>query len=362
MVTEELMDYIKVQTTSGVGGGKIKEVLRANGWQEIDINEAFKKANEPQTPAVASSSSMLQGQSRPENNNPGTIPGPFSLLKETFLSIKDKLPTLLGILFVPLLLQALIFLLVTVFGAGVSAIFINRGAGFSSSNMIIVFVLVAVFIILSFYFSYLSIIAFVEALSGNEKRKIMDYLKAAGKKFFKVWWAGALMGLIIFGGFIFFIFPGIFIAFSLSFVIFVVITEDVYGLKALLKSRYYVNRARAKVIGRIIFAEAAIFLVSFIFSFLLGLIVKNNKNTFLSLLTNTGNIILSGFVLVYCYRLFEHVRRLKGDEDFVPSKKIEFFYIFLAILPFLIMISALIISIVTSYKTPVVPMVLPNST
>ncbi|MCX6794663.1 MAG: hypothetical protein NTY31_01560 [Candidatus Falkowbacteria bacterium] len=45
MVNQQLLDYIKQQTQQGVNNEQIKQSLLANGWQNIDIEEAFNSIN-----------------------------------------------------------------------------------------------------------------------------------------------------------------------------------------------------------------------------------------------------------------------------------------------------------------------------
>jgi len=47
MVNQQLLDYIKQQTQQGANNEQIKQSLLANGWQNIDIEEAFNSINYP---------------------------------------------------------------------------------------------------------------------------------------------------------------------------------------------------------------------------------------------------------------------------------------------------------------------------
>ena len=42
MVTQQLIDYIKQQTAEGIAPEKIRKALRTNGWDDLDVNQAFK--------------------------------------------------------------------------------------------------------------------------------------------------------------------------------------------------------------------------------------------------------------------------------------------------------------------------------
>jgi len=47
MVNQQLLDYIKQQTQQGANNEQIKQSLLANGWQNVDIEEAFNSINYP---------------------------------------------------------------------------------------------------------------------------------------------------------------------------------------------------------------------------------------------------------------------------------------------------------------------------
>jgi len=49
MVTQELLNYIKTQQSHGFSREDITQSLITQGWQTIDINEAFNQS-QPQTP------------------------------------------------------------------------------------------------------------------------------------------------------------------------------------------------------------------------------------------------------------------------------------------------------------------------
>lgn len=47
MVNQQLLDYIKQQIQQGTSNEKIKQSLITNGWQTVDIEEAFNSINQP---------------------------------------------------------------------------------------------------------------------------------------------------------------------------------------------------------------------------------------------------------------------------------------------------------------------------
>ena len=47
MVNQQLLDYIKQQSQQGINNEQIKQPLLANGWQNVDIEEAFNSINYP---------------------------------------------------------------------------------------------------------------------------------------------------------------------------------------------------------------------------------------------------------------------------------------------------------------------------
>jgi hypothetical protein len=47
MVNQQLLDYIKKQSQQGINNEQIKQSLQSNGWQNVDIEEAFNSINYP---------------------------------------------------------------------------------------------------------------------------------------------------------------------------------------------------------------------------------------------------------------------------------------------------------------------------
>ncbi len=61
MINQQLLDYIKQQSQSGMSQEKIKSTLLATGWQEPDINEGLRAINT--TPPSIAGTSMKVGSS-----------------------------------------------------------------------------------------------------------------------------------------------------------------------------------------------------------------------------------------------------------------------------------------------------------
>jgi len=125
---------------------------------------------------------------------------------------------------------------------------------------------------------------------------------------------GLLVFLIIFGGLILFIIPGIIFAFWYGQSAYVVITENLSGKKALDRSKFYAKGN----IGQIFKKGFFIGIISVLIGLATGLVCELLSKTFhLTFMPAIGNIIFQLFwtplVSIYAFLLFQYLRQSKAS-------------------------------------------------
>lgn len=145
--------------------------------------------------------------------------------------------------------------------------------------------------------------AFLIAVSDQQAGIKEVFIKAKPKVLGHIW-LGVLTGLIVMGGYLLLIVPGIIFAVWFFFAPFVFIEEDVRGMDALLKSKAYVRGKWIPVCVRLI----AIWLFS----------------ALVSLIPFVGQLLalfLVPLCFVYTFLVYQDLKASKGPMTFQPTKK-----------------------------------------
>jgi tetratricopeptide (TPR) repeat protein len=145
--------------------------------------------------------------------------------------------------------------------------------------------------------------AFLIAIVDQQSSIKEAFIKAKPKVPAHIW-LGVLTGLIVMGGYLLLLIPGIIFAVWFFFAPFVFIEEDVRGMDALLKSKAYVRGKWIPVCVRLI----AVWLLS----------------ALVSLIPFVGPLLalfLVPFSFVYTFLVYQDLKASKGPMTFRPSKK-----------------------------------------
>jgi len=237
------------------------------------------------------------------------------LLYRSFKIFKEKFYVFLGVISFPLIFSILFY-------------FVQL----SYRNLILYLPVFIVSVIVS-YWSNLTCLYVIK--DRGEKIGVRESFKRAWFKLFPYFWIIILAILASLGGFILLIIPGIIVGVSLIFVPFILMSEDLRGMDVLLKSRHLVKGRWWPVFGRwlliVVLASSIIIGLRFvIFPLLFFLIGTANFNFFLSqqnlsfilfilffeVLILFVSLILSCFVNIYCFLVYEDLKRLKEGAPF----------------------------------------------
>ncbi len=133
-------------------------------------------------------------------------------------------------------------------------------------------------------------------------------------------WLYVLSGLLIFGGLLFFIIPGLIVAISITFAQYVFVDEDKRGMSALLASRSLVAGRWWKVIRKIFGFIILTFIPLFLFGILYGTITAfTGEGTYVTLggelITQAVSAVLSLMSIHGMYHLYKALKQSKSDDS-----------------------------------------------
>lgn len=230
-----------------------------------------------------------------------SLPGPGELLKQAFRIYKDRIGVFLGIavisffaslLFIPFFLLSLLFSLSFV------VFYKSLGLVLLLFVILIIIVLGIAVIIVNIWAS----IALLYAVRERDKKiGIKESFAMAWHKILSYWWVSILVGLITMLGFLLLIIPGIIFAIWFSLAGYVLVSEDLRGMKALLRSKQLIKGYWFKVFWRLLVLNMIIFLIAYI----VGLI---------PFLRNIIYLFIAPFSVIFSFLIYENLRQLKGGE------------------------------------------------
>ncbi len=212
MASQDLINYIKQCREQGVSDEQIKTALSGAGWKQEDINEGFNSFNNINisTPNVS-------------NNIGGKLASAFQIFKEAWGIYKKRPFLFIGIIIFPIIVISLV---VALFVLG----------GFAGIGLLMGGLAIWKIVILGLLTIALIIAAFVIQLWGQTSLifAIKDNAEGIGfKESYKRGWhkinayLGIIVpsGLIVFGGMMLFLVPGIIFAVWFAFAIYVALDK-----------------------------------------------------------------------------------------------------------------------------------------
>jgi len=246
-----------------------------------------------------------------------SLPDIDVLFRETWALYKSRFRTLISISLVPTLVSFMGGLLIGGSGTSVAPSYAMIGLGV---------LLVALGVVLGI----LSYLATIYAL--RDTIKVFDAYRAALRRLFAYLWIVVLNGLMVLGGFIMGVIPGVIFSIWFIFAPFILVVEDKRGLDAILKSKELVRGEWWPVFGRIIILTVAILAITFLILLPIAFLGETA--------VNLGNVVLQIFLLPYVfafgYILYRQFTALKPDLMGAPVAAKKGFFVFSAILGLLV--------------------------
>ncbi len=159
--------------------------------------------------------------------------------------------------------------------------------------------------------------AMIFAVADEKLGLVEAYRRAWQKVGSFIWLYIALFIIIIPGGFLLFLIPGILFIVWFSFAPFILAREDVRGMSAVIKSKEYVRGHFGDVFLRFLPILGILFvvwLIQWILAFIAMVVPVAPQ------LVSVGlSLVMAPFVMIFLYHIYQDLRRLKGDVAFPAS-------------------------------------------
>ena len=243
-----------------------------------------------------------------------TLPGPIALVKESWVIYKKSFWNIIGVGLLAIL-TVLGYIVLGGLGGGLMAvIFANHFNIFSYLFIGIVGVL--------YLLGFFAVIAWAQAAfvvvirdSGKKTGSRLAF-KNARQYAIPLVMTSLLSMVLVFGGVLLFIIPGILLGIWFSYSIYAIVCEDKKGLLALHSSREYFRRKFWKIIGR----EIAVRLPEIILSmFITSLVTQHVLPGSVQGLYQLLSLLAAPFYIIYSYLLYTKVREATGSVATVPG-------------------------------------------
>ncbi len=334
MINQQLLDYIRQQLNQGTSREQITSSLIANGWLPSDVNEAFVAL--PLNPSPAPQAPISQPVL--------VLPGAMAIFGQAWSLYKQRLGTFLGIMMAPLFFAVVFWAVLIgggVFGPKLFPSLLTVGK--VVSLVVYALILLVVFVV-SFIFQIWGQIALIFAIKDSkEKIGIKEAYRRSWHKILSYVWVVLLFWSVLMGGFILLLVPGIIFTIWFSLAMFVLISEDLRGMNALLKSKEYVKGMWGKVFWRFFFIGIIFMAVSLV-SFILFKLLNIPYGTEISRLL--VGLFFMPLMTVYSFMVYSNIRSIKGEIVLAPAKGKKAIFYVIAILGLLIIPATFLLSAV----------------
>ncbi|MFH0712606.1 MAG: hypothetical protein V2A55_02020 [Candidatus Jorgensenbacteria bacterium] len=315
MKNEELSRYVKDQLEKGTSPDEIKNALRSAGWREEYIASAF-----------------------PGGGALGHFPGAFETMGQAWKIYKERFFTLLGVFFISLIIPIALSFITS------SKLFVGMGSGMSQLLILLV-VSLAIGIIFWLVFSWGQASLIYAVKDHAEKIGILESFRRGRSKILPYFWVYILLSLIITGGFLLFLVPGVIFAVWTLLAPFVLVAENDRGLKALVKSREYVRGHWWGVFWRFLFILIVLLIPSLGISFIVSLATPDIVSQIVNFIVS---LLIGSLGVVYSFQVYKNLKDFKGEVVIAPRNKTRKVFIVFAVLAPILLLLALVFVFLSS--------------
>ncbi len=326
MSDSQIQDWLRQARSAGFSDGQIRAQLQSSGWTEEQISAALTPMAGVTVPADerrAASDTSNQPYTTPGAD--GQLPRFVDLLKNAAQLFKERFVNFIVISLIVSIVGMLvvgIFFVLSGLGFGMVFAGITSGAGgdFWAGSISTIGVWLAGFLIMVFSISlgYAWAQAAIMLTIVNPQLGVGNTMKQAFHFMLSYWWLSILTGLLTTGAFILFLVPGIIFSIWFSLAIFILLSENVHGLQALLKSKAYIRGYWWAVLGRNLLFSVSIGLPYLLIAWGLG---KINAGVILGAVDFILSFTFVPFALCFNYAIYLDLKRLKGADLQVSQKK-----------------------------------------
>jgi hypothetical protein len=150
-------------------------------------------------------------------------------------------------------------------------------------------------------------------VASNPQTTLKGAFNQAAKIIVSYWWLVFLTGLVVTGGLIALIIPGIILAISFSISIFVLVNESPRGLAVLTAARNYVKGYTWPV-----FVRLFLFGVGTTIALSAGSVLFGSKSTAASVISGILSLIITPLTSAFIYQLYSEIKNIKTAQPTAP--------------------------------------------
>lgn len=298
MDNQKLFAYLRQQLQNGKTKEQITQELINAGWKQEDINNGFASLNSPSNTPTS------------ENHTMGPLPSINSLFSESFELLKKRIMVMFLSYLFPFLA-----LIATILVAGVLTFGIYKA---NSIAGIIAGVILGLTIFAAYFYTIVLATAsqLVALRDSHENTGTIENLKRSRLVMWNVFLVGLIQGLVVMGGFILLVIPGLILMVWYGFSSVIMVTEGKKGRSALAQSKAYVNGRSWHVFGRVIL----LYLVCFIPYIILQIVGAMNKgNPVVTVIVVILSVIIQIFFtfynLAFLYTLYIQLKNTSSQTN-----------------------------------------------
>jgi len=245
------------------------------------------------------------------NQQVSSLARPGELLKQTFQVYKNRFWVFLGISVIPFLVSLVFapFLIVSLLFNLPFISFYESLGPFLLIPLILVIVVLAIIMVIVNLWAGVSLLYAIK--EREQKIGIRESFAKSWPKILSYWWISILVGVITILGFLLLIIPGIIFSIWFSLAGYVLVSEDLKGMRALSRSKRLIKGYWFKVFWRFLTLGFVIVIIYIAFSLLITPIAVLFKIPFLQNITNILNIFITPFFVTFGFLIYENLKQLK---------------------------------------------------
>ena len=337
MINQQLLDYTKQQLQRGASQEQIKNSLMASGWRESDVNEVF---------SSVSNVSSHQSQAPIPQQTVASLPSATALLGQAWIIYKQRMGVFLGIMIIPMVIMIGFVVTMGSYGFLFKYLVLAQFAAVGYGLFIALMLLLILVFTVGMLWGQTSLLYAIK--DSQEGIGIKESYRRGWHKIVSYWWISILAWFIILGGFLLLIAPGIIFWVWFSLAIYILISEDVKGMDALLKSREYVKGHWGGVFWRLIFMSALYLIIYFIPVIILDFIEIPLAEQISQFIVG---LFLAPLFTIYLFLVYSNLKAIKDEFVSAPTRGKRLPYVFIAILGFLVIPAMLFATVFFSLNT-----------
>lgn len=232
-----------------------------------------------------------------------SLPGIGDLLSRTWQIYKERIWVFLGIMILPVFIN----LGIALFSGG---LFISVSGPERLPPLLTIWLpVMPIFVLIAIIINIWAPVALLYAIKERkEKIRIKESFVKGWRRIISYFWISLLVGLIILGGFLLLIIPGIIFIIWFSLATYVLVAEDLTGTRALSRSKQLVSGYWWKVLWRFLIIGIIVIVIFLIINFI-------SKSVGIPREINVFSIIISlffaPFATTYGFLLYEDLRKFK---------------------------------------------------